>query len=374
MKTRVLTRQFLAFSQKEFYHILRDRKTLLILVVLPLVQLLIFGFALNSDLMDTPTVVLDFARDATSRRIAQDFDAGKAFHVVGQVDSREEMDAAFRAGEVKVALVFPPDFEEGLKRTGKAGVQIILDASFLSDATMMENYARGILLKYQRELLGDARIAGMILPEVRMMYNPWQKSAYTFVPGVIGIVLMLVCALMASLSLVREKESGTMEVLLVSPVRPFIIIISKVVPYLAVGMVNVVMIILVSVFVLQVPVAGNVLLLFGLANLFTLSSLALGILVSALTATQKNAVIVSIAGLMLPAILLSGFIFPLDGMSAAMQGVTKIIPATWFISAAKLIMIKGLGFGAVWGQMAVLAAITAGLLIVSIKSFKERLS
>lgn len=374
MKTRVLTRQFLAFSQKEFYHILRDRKTLLILVVLPLVQLLIFGFALNSDLMDTPTVVLDFARDATSRRIAQDFDAGKAFHVVGQVDSREEMDAAFRAGEVKVALVFPPDFEEGLKRTGKAGVQIILDASFLSDATMMENYARGILLKYQRELLGDARIPGMILPEVRMMYNPRQKSAYTFVPGVIGIVLMLVCALMASLSLVREKESGTMEVLLVSPVRPFIIIISKVVPYLAVGMVNVVMIILVSVFVLQVPVAGNVLLLFGLANLFTLSSLALGILVSALTATQKNAVIVSIAGLMLPAILLSGFIFPLDGMSAAMQGVTKIIPATWFISAAKLIMIKGLGFGAVWGQMAVLAAMTAGLLIVSIKSFKERLS
>lgn len=374
MKTRVLTRQFLAFSQKEFYHILRDRKTLLILVVLPLVQLLIFGFALNSDLMDTPTVVLDFARDATSRRIAQDFDAGKAFHVVGQVDSREEMDAAFRAGEVKVALVFPPDFEEGLKRTGKAGVQIILDASFLSDATMMENYARGILLKYQRELLGDTRIPGMILPEVRMMYNPRQKSAYTFVPGVIGIVLMLVCALMASLSLVREKESGTMEVLLVSPVRPFIIIISKVVPYLAVGMVNVVMIILVSVFVLQVPVAGNVLLLFGLANLFTLSSLALGILVSALTATQKNAVIVSIAGLMLPAILLSGFIFPLDGMSAAMQGVTKIIPATWFISAAKLIMIKGLGFGAVWGQMAVLAAMTAGLLIVSIKSFKERLS
>lgn len=139
-------------------------------------------------------------------------------------------------------------------------------------------------------------------------------------------------------------------------------------------MVNVVMIILVSVFVLQVPVAGNVLLLFGLANLFTLSSLALGILVSALTATQKNAVIVSIAGLMLPAILLSGFIFPLDGMSPAMQGVTKIIPATWFISAAKLIMIKGLGFGAVWGQMAVLAAMTAGLLIVSIKSFKERLS
>lgn len=374
MKTRVLMRQFLAFSQKEFYHILRDRKTLLILVVLPLVQLLIFGFALNSDLMDTPTVVLDFARDATSRRIAQDFDAGKAFHVVGQVDSREEMDAAFRAGEVKVALVFPPDFEEGLKRTGKAGVQIILDASFLSDATMMENYARGILLKYQRELLGDTRIPGMILPEVRMMYNPRQKSAYTFVPGVIGIVLMLVCALMASLSLVREKESGTMEVLLVSPVRPFIIIISKVVPYLAVGMVNVVMIILVSVFVLQVPVAGNVLLLFGLANLFTLSSLALGILVSALTATQKNAVIVSIAGLMLPAILLSGFIFPLDGMSQAMQGVTKIIPATWFISAAKLIMIKGLGFGAVWGQMAVLAAMTAGLLIVSIKSFKERLS
>lgn len=374
MKIRVWTRQFLAFSQKEFYHILRDRKTLLILVVLPLVQLLIFGFALNSDLTDTPTVVLDFAGDAASRRIAQDFDAGKAFQVVGQVDSREAMDAAFRAGEVKAALVFPPDFEEGLKRTGKAGVQLILDASFLSDATMMENYARGILLKYQRELLGDTRIPGMILPEVRMMYNPQQKSAYTFVPGVIGIVLMLVCALMASLSLVREKESGTMEVLLVSPVRPFIIIISKVVPYLAVGMVNVVMIILVSVFVLQVPVAGNVLLLFGLANLFTLSSLALGILVSALTATQKNAVIVSIAGLMLPAILLSGFIFPLDGMSAAMRGVTKIIPATWFISAAKLIMIKGLGFGAVWGQMAVLAAMTAGLLIVSIKSFKERLS
>lgn len=373
MKTKVLVNQFLAFSRKEFYHILRDRKTLLILLALPLVQLLIFGFALNSDMVETPTAVMDMSGDAVSRRIIRDFDASKSFHVTRQVYSREEIDRAFRKGDIKVALVFKPDFEKELKSTGQAKMQLILDASFLTDASTLTNYAQAILMEYQRELVEQVDVPFVIVPDVKMMYNPQLKSAYTFVPGVIGIVLMLVCALMASVSLVREKESGTMEVLLVSPVRPSVIIISKVIPYLVVGMVDTILILLVAVFVLEVPIAGNVSLLFGMASLFTLASLALGVLVSSLTNTQKSAVIVAIAGLMLPSILLSGFIFPTDGMSEGMQAVTKIIPATWFIAAAKSIMIKGLGFGAVYGDMFVLGGMTVLLLVVSVKSFKKRL-
>lgn len=373
MKIKIFINQFLAFSQKEFYHILRDRKTLLILLVLPLVQLLIFGFALNSDIVETPTAVMDLSNDEVSNRIVRDFDGSRSFHVVRRVRERQEIDQEFRKGNIKMAIVFLPGFEKELKRTGCATMQLILEASFLTDASTLVNYAEAILMKYQRELVQTSDIPFVIIPEVKMMYNPQQKSAYTFVPGVIGIVLMLVCALMASVSLVREKESGTMEVLLVSPVRPTVIIISKVVPYLLVGMIDTVLILLMAVFVLNVLIAGNVTLLFGMACVFTLASLALGILVSALTATQKNAVIVSIAGLMLPAILLSGFLFPPDGMSEGMQWVTRMIPATWFIASAKSIMIKGLGIESVYREMIVLGGMTLFLLVISVKSFKKRL-
>lgn len=374
MKVKTFIDQFFAFTQKEFFHILRDRKTLLVLMVLPISQLLIFGFALNSSLTEMPTVILDMSNDALSRQIATEIDASSTFEVIGRVNTIEEVDELFMAGKLSQAFVFMPGFEKEVKRTGVGNMQIIMDASLQINASTLESYILATMLKFQQKMNSGREIPIQIIPEVKMRYNPRLSSAFHFVPGVIGIVLMLVCSMMASLAIVKEKESGTMEVLLVSPVRPPVIILAKLVPYLIVGMINIVVILLISVFVLKVPVAGNIFLLFFVGTIFTLSSLALGIMVSVLTKTQRSAIIVSIAGLMLPAIVLSGFIFPLDTLSTGMKVLVHFMPVTLFISAARNIMIKGLGMDAVYMELFGLVAITVVLIFISIKCFKNRLS
>lgn len=374
MKLKTFINQFFAFTRKEFYHILRDRKTLLILVVLPISQLLIFGFALNSNLTEMPTAVLDMSNDRMSREIISAIDASSTFKVVEHVGSMDEVDELFRSGNLSQAFVFMPGFEKEVKRTGKGEMQVIMDASLQINASTLESYIMATLLAYQQKINAGRELPIKIMPEVKMRYNPRLDSAFHFVPGVIGVVLMLVCSMMASLAIVKEKESGTMEILLVSPVRPPVIILAKLVPYLLVGMINIVFILAISFFVMKVPVAGNVFLLFFLGTIFTLSSLALGIMVSVLTKTQRSAVIISIAGLMLPAIALSGFIFPLDPLSPVMKMIVHLMPVTLFISAARNIMIKGLGVEAVYPEMLGLIAITVVLIIISIKCFKNRLS
>ena len=374
MKLKTFIDQFLAFTQKEFFHILRDRKTLLVLVVLPISQLLIFGFALNSSLTEMPTAVLDLSNDRMSRQIISKIDASSTFKVEEYVHSMQEGDELFKSGKLSQVFVFMPGFEREIKRTGKGNVQIIMDASLQINASTLESYILATLLEYQQEINAGRELPIQIIPEVKMRYNPRLDSAFHFVPGVIGIVLMLVCSMMASLAIVKEKESGTMEVLLVSPVRPPVIILAKLVPYLLVGMINIVVILLISVFILNVPIAGNIFLLFLVGTIFTLSSLALGIMVSVLTKTQRSAIIISIAGLMLPAITLSGFIFPLGSLSLLMKVIVHLMPVTLFISAARNIMIKGLGMDAVYPELFGLIVITVVLIVISIKCFKNRLS
>lgn len=374
MKLKTFIDQFLAFTRKEFFHILRDRKTLLVLVVLPISQLLIFGFALNSSLTEMPTAVLDMSNDRMSRQIVSEIDASSTFKVVEHVSSMQEVDELFKSGKLSQVFVFMPGFEREIKRTGKGNMQVIMDASLQINASTLESYILATLLTYQQKINAGRELPIQIVPEVKMRYNPRLNSAFHFVPGVIGIVLMLVCSMMASLAIVKEKESGTMEVLLVSPVRPPVIILAKLVPYLLIGMVNIVVILLISVFVLKVPVAGNIFLLFFVGTIFTLSSLALGIMVSVLTKTQRSAIIISIAGLMLPAITLSGFIFPLDSLSMGMKVIVHAMPVTLFISAARNIMIKGLGMEAVYPELCGLVVITVILIVISIKCFKNRLS
>ncbi len=374
MKLKTFIDQFLAFTRKEFFHILRDRKTLLVLVVLPISQLLIFGFALNSSLTEMPTAVLDMSNDRMSRQIVSEIDASSTFKVVEYVSSMQEVDELFKSGKLSQVFVFMPGFEREIKRTGKGNMQVIMDASLQINASTLESYILANLLTYQQKINAGRELPIQIIPEVKMRYNPRLNSAFHFVPGVIGIVLMLVCSMMASLAIVKEKESGTMEVLLVSPVRPPVIVLAKLVPYLLIGMINIVVILLISVFVLKVPVAGNIFLLFFVGTIFTLSSLALGIMVSVLTKTQRSAIIISIAGLMLPAITLSGFIFPLDSLSMGMKVIVHAMPVTLFISSARNIMIKGLGMEAVYPELCGLVVITVVLIAISIKCFKNRLS
>ena len=374
MKLKTFIDQFLAFTRKEFFHILRDRKTLLVLVVLPISQLLIFGFALNSSLTEMPTAVLDMSNDRMSRQIVSEIDASSTFKIVEYVSSMQEVDELFKSGKLSLVLVFMPGFEREIKRTGKGNMQVIIDASLQINASTLESYILATLLTYQQKINAGRELPIQIIPEVKMRYNPRLNSAFHFVPGVIGIVLMLVCSMMASLAIVKEKESGTMEVLLVSPVRPPVIILAKLMPYLLIGMINIVVILLISVFVLKVPVAGNIFLLFFVGTIFTLSSLALGLMVSVLTKTQRSAIIISIAGLMLPAITLSGFIFPLDSLSMGMKVIVHAMPVTLFISSARNIMIKGLGMEAVYPELCGLVVITVVLIAISIKCFKNRLS
>ena len=374
MKLKTFIDQFLAFTRKEFFHILRDRKTLLVLVVLPISQLLIFGFALNSSLTEMPTAVLDMSNDRMSRQIVSEIDASSTFKIVEYVSSMQEVDELFKSGKLSLVLVFMPGFEREIKRTGKGNMQVIMDASLQINASTLESYILATLLTYQQKINAGRELPIQIIPEVKMRYNPRLNSAFHFVPGVIGIVLMLVCSMMASLAIVKEKESGTMEVLLVSPVRPPVIILAKLLPYLLIGMINIVVILLISVFVLKVPVAGNIFLLYCVGTIFTLSSLALGIMVSVLTKTQRSAIIISIAGLMLPAITLSGFIFPLDSLSMGMKVIVHAMPVTLFISSARNIMIKGLGMEAVYPELCGLVVITVVLIAISIKCFKNRLS
>ena len=227
MKIKTFIDQFFAFTRKEFYHILRDRKTLLVLVVLPISQLLIFGFALNSSLTEMPTAVLDMSNDAMSRQIVAEIDASSTFKVVEHVRSMDEVDELFKGGRLSQVFVFMPGFEKEIKRTGVGNMQVIMDASLQINASTLESYILATLLSYQQKINAGRELPIQIIPEVKMRYNPRLNSAFHFVPGVIGIVLMLVCSMMASLAIVKEKESGTMEVLLVSPVRPPVIILAK---------------------------------------------------------------------------------------------------------------------------------------------------
>jgi ABC-2 type transport system permease protein len=230
-----------------------------------------------------------------------------------------------------------------------------------------------IVMQYRQEALSGTTIPFSIHTEVKMLYNPQLKSAYNFVPGIMGLVLMLICAMMTSISIVREKEQGTMEILLVSPVKPISIVLSKAVPYLLIAMIDVIAILLLSTFLLDVPIAGNIFLLLFLSMIFTLSALSLGLLISSVTETQQAAMLISGIGLMLPSILLSGLIFPIENMPWILRTISNIIPAKWFIMAVKDVMIKGLGFSAIHKECVVLLGMTVFLLTVSIKRFKNRL-
>ena len=367
-------KQFLTFVRKEFAHVLRDRKTLLILFGMPVVQILIFGFALTSEVKNSRVLIVDNANDAASRQLLTKIEASQYFEVDRSVMSPLQMEAAFRAGEIKMAIVFPANFNEDLLHQNRAHVQIVTDASDPNTATSLTNYASSIILDYQASLNQTLSVPLRILPETRFIYNPQLKGVYNYVPGVMALVLMLVCVMMTAVSIVREKETGTMEVLLVSPFKPVLVILSKAVPYLILSLVNVGTILLLSIFVLDLPVAGNLLLLLAESTLFIITCLALGIFISIKTTSQQVAMLISLMGMLLPTMIFSGFMFPIENMPWPLQVISNIVPSKWYYIIVKAVMIKGLGFGAIWKETLILAGMTLFLFVVSLKNFKIRLA
>lgn len=365
-------KQLIAFVRKEFYHIFRDRRTMLILLVMPIVQIILFGFAITTEVKNVRLAVLDPSNDVVSRQVIDRLDASEYFVLTHRVQYPQEMEKLFAEGDVDMAVVFGTQFADNLY-SGHAAVQLVVDATDPNMATTQVNYASGIIAAVQQEMLLPERIPLTIVPEVKLLYNPQMKSAYNFVPGVMGLILMLICAMMTSISIVREKEMGTMEILLVSPVKPLFIILAKAVPYFVLSFVNLATILLLSVYVLHVPVAGSLWWLIGVSLLFIFVSLALGLLISSITRTQVAAMLISGLVLMMPTMLLSGMIFPVESMPLPLRVISDFLPARWYIQAVRKLMIEGVDISLVLTEVGILFFMAVVLILISFKKFKNRL-
>lgn len=367
-------RQFIIFVRKEFFHIFRDVRTMLILLGMPVAQMLLFGFAITTEVRNTKIAVFDPSQSMETREIKERFQASEYFSINEEIHDISRINDVFKYGDIGLVLVFSDNFESDMLHGGEASVQLITDGTEPNQASMITGYATNILSQYQREVSGIDGIPFSIIPEIKMLYNPQAESAYNFVPGVMGMILMLICAMMTSIAIVREKENGTMEILLVSPMKPIYIILAKVTPYFALSVVNLITILLLSVFVLGVPVSGSLTLLFGVSLIFIFLALSLGILISNLVSTQVAAMLASGMGLMMPVMLLSGLMFPIESMPQILQWISAIVPARWYIEAVRKIMIQGVEAQYVMREIFILLFMALLLITLSLKKFKTRLS
>lgn len=372
-------KQLSAFVRKEFYHIFRDVRTMMILLAMPVVLIIIFGYAITTEIKRVPIAILDQSRDEVTTRLAARLAASDYFDLYAIPRDEAEVKTLFRQGKVSLVVVFPPQFAS----TRDAQVQIQADATDPNEATQLSAYATAIisaeLSAVKTEMAGaspegmQASVSQGVTPVVHLLYNPLMKGAYNFVPGVMGLILILICAMMTSVGIVKEKEIGTMEVLLVSPLKPIYIVLAKVTPYLLLSMVNIATILSLSYFLLEVPIAGSLTLLVLVSMLYAIVSLCLGLLISTIADTQQAAMLISGMALMLPVMLLSGMMFPIENMPPILQGLSNIVPAKWYIIAVKDVMIKGLPAVAILKEIGILALMAVVLIALSVKRFKIRL-
>lgn len=366
-------KQLITFIQKEFHHILRDTRSMLVLIGLPIVQLLLFGFAITTEVRNANIAILDNSKDEVTQSIITKIESSQYFNIDRTISTNEQIEKSFKTGKIKLAVVFQPNFQNELSHSNKAQLQIIADATDPNQATTLTNYISSIVRDYQNELNQQNKLPYTIKTEMRMLFNPQLKGAYTSVPGVMGMILLLISAMMTSIAIVREKELGTMEILLVSPMQPGLVIISKVIPYFIISMINVATILILSVFVLGLPIEGSLFLLIASTIIYIFCALSLGILISTVTETQQAAMLISLLGLMLPVVMLSGYAYPIANMPTILQILSNLVPAKWYIIIVKNIMIKGIGIEQIWKEILILLAMTATFLIISIKRFKIRL-
>lgn len=361
------------FIIKEFLQIFRDKRSLIILFGIPIMQILLFGFALKNEMSNIPIAILDNSKDEYSQKLIQKITSSNYFLLQDDIVSEKEIEQAFRKGVIKELMVIEQDFGKRLESENKASVQLILDASNPNTANIINSYMSAILHDFEREINALPQPTAIITAQTQMRYNPELKSVFMFVPGVITIILMLVSAMMTSISIAREKELGTMEVLLVSPIRPFQIILGKVAPYILLSFLSALIILLLAYSAFQMPVMGNLGLLLAESLLFIVMALSLGIFISTVAKSQQVAMLLSMFALLLPTILLSGFIFPIKNMPVILQYLSQIMPPKWFVIIIKNIMIKGNGIGNVWHETLIILGFTIFFIVLSIKKFKIRL-
>ena len=354
-------KQFISFVRKEFYHIFRDARTTMILLLMPVILIILFGYAITTEIKRVPIAIFDQSRDELTLKMADRLNASEYFELYTTVDSYEDAGALFRQGKVHVIVVFPPQYAS----TADAQVQVLVDATDPNEATQLIAYCSAIIAE---QLKGESAVESKaVTPVTTLLYNPQMKGAYNFVPGVMGLILILICGI------VKEKEMGTMEVLLVSPLKPIYIILAKAIPYLLLSMVNIATILLLSYFLLDVPIKGSLLLLVSVSILYAIVSLCLGLLISTVADTQQAAMLISGIALMLPIMLLSGMMFPIENMPDILRWFSHIVPAKWYIIAVKDVMIKGLPAVSILKEIGILSFMAVVLVFLSVKRFKIRL-
>ncbi len=371
---QIKMKQLLAFIRKEFYHVFRDKRTLLILFGLPVVQIILFGFALSSEVKNIGAAVLDNAHDVQSEQIISKIRSSSYFNLKESVRDYNDIESRFKEGNIKCAIIFPNKFGADIYTKDGAKIQVIADASDPNTATTLTNYLASIINNYQQQLNPEAKLTYQIIPETRMLYNEEQNGSLNFIPGVIALIFMIVSTALTSVAVVREKEMGTMEILLVSPFKPILVLIAKAVPYLVLSLIDFIIILLLSVYLLDVEIKGSLILIFAESILFIITCLSLGLLISNVTNSQQTAMLISMMGMMLPTMILTGFMFPLENMPKIFQILSYIVPSKYYYSIIKAVMLKGLGFTYVWKETLILLGMSSGLLFLALKNFKIRLS
>ena len=365
-------RIFLIFVAKEFIHILRDTRTTLILLVLPVVQVLLFGYALNSEVKNVKLAIFDQSKDIVSQRFTSDISNSSYFTLVRTPTSVAQIDTLFQQGAIDAALVVPPGLAGALAHPKQASLQLILDASSPNAARIIESYLSAIIFSAlpQRPL---QTIPHQVEVRTRMLFNPSLQSTYSFVPGVMGLVLIIICSIMTSVSIVREKEQGSMEVLLASPLNAIAMLLAKMTPYVVFSFINLCTILLMAHFMMGVPIQGSLALLLVFSALYIILSLSVGLLVSSGVSNQASAIMITGIGMMMPTLLLSGLIFPIQSMPVFLQWLSYAVPARWYISGLRQIMIQGVGWLDLWHEMTILFAMALLLTLLSLRNVKPRL-
>lgn len=362
-----------AFIKKEFLHIFRDSRTMVILFGMPVAQLLIFGYVVSNEIRDASIAILDQSKDEHTRMITNQLLSSGYFHLSENLDDSKQIETIFKEGRAKLVIVFESDFSHQLMKNNHAAIQLIADASDPNMAEMLSNYTSRIIADYLSELNKNAQLPSLIDANPRMVYNPGLKGVYMFVPGTMALILMLISAMMTSITIAREKELGTMEVLLVSPLRAIQIVIGKITPYFFLSMINATVIILIGHFIFGLPILGSLITLSLISMLFILMALSLGVLISTVAKNQEVAMFISMFALLLPTMLLSGFIFPVENMPILLQYLSHIMPPKYFIIIIKNIMLKGVGFAFIWKETLILIGFAVFFILMSTKKFKLRL-
>lgn len=362
--------KFFAFVGKEFRQISRDKRSVAFLFILPIVLLILFGFAIRNDIKETNFAVVDNSQSSLSHSIIERLNASEYFNLYDVLSSPKEADTLLQRGIVKAVVVFESNLESEVLRGGKAQIGLILDACDPNESSNLSNYMKAIISQEYASKTGCRLGTPRIDVAANMFYNPQLKSAYDFVPGVMGLILFLICTLMTSVGIVREKEMGNMEVLLISPIRPAYIIIAKAVPYFLLSILIVALSIFLANSLLGVPIRGSVVLVFGISLLYTLLALTIGIMISTLVNTQQTAIFISISVFMLPIVLLSGMVFPVENMPKILQYISEFVPAKWYISALRDIMLKGVTLRFVLENIAVMAFMTLVFSLIALVKFK----